>query len=195
MIDIGVYDAAIAPDGCVGYNGDNQGITAGCQDTYGRNLQCQWIDITGVPDGIYDLVLTTNPEQEIEELNYDNNSATVRIILAAGEVRVVAEELRCEDGRDDGDGLVDCDDPDCELICELPPRLPALACPNEELQGALGSAVASGPEQPLSDVRDGGCTGQGRGEVGYLWTAPGMAGTCFTLLGRLPVWPVSSGRV
>ena len=121
VIDIGVYDEEIATDGCVGYNAQNQGITAGCQDTYGRGLQCQWIDITGLEDGTYDLIVITNPDAEIPELDYDNNSARVRIELVNGIVRVIGAEQSCNNGvDDDGNGLTDCDDPNCADICALP---------------------------------------------------------------------------
>lgn len=79
VIDIGVYDADLAPNGCRGYNGANQGITAGCQDTYSRDLQCQWIDVTDVPDGEYEVIITTNPEGQIDEVNLDNNAARARV--------------------------------------------------------------------------------------------------------------------
>ncbi|MCA9539304.1 MAG: hypothetical protein KC620_10485, partial [Myxococcales bacterium] len=88
VIDIGVYDASIAVNGCRGYNANNQGITAGCQDTYSRGLQCQWIDITDVDDGLYELVVTTNPEGDIAELSYDNNSARVRFNLEGDSVQL-----------------------------------------------------------------------------------------------------------
>ncbi len=78
VIDSGVYDPEIAVRGCRGYNPREQGITAGCQDTYGRTLPCQWIDVTGVPDGVYDVVVTTNPDRVIPEAHYGNNSSRVR---------------------------------------------------------------------------------------------------------------------
>ncbi len=81
VIDIGVWDRALAPNGCRGYNGQDQGISAGCQDTYSRSLRCQWIDITDVPDGEYEVVVTTNPDGVIEETNLRNNSARVRVRL------------------------------------------------------------------------------------------------------------------
>lgn len=173
VIDIGVYDPEIAVDGCRGYNARNQGITAGCQDTYGRHLQCQWVDVTDVPDGIYDLVVTTNPEGRFAELNHENNAAAVRVRLVGDAVVILAEERLCADGLDDdGDGAVDCDDPDCDALCALPPRDPANVCPADDLGGALGEAVAFGPEQPVADGLDGLCAGRGRGEVAMTWTAP-----------------------
>ena len=89
VVDLGVYDPHLAPQGCRGYGGQNQGITVGCQDTYSRNLQCQWIDITEVPDGLYELVVQTNPDRLIEELDYTNNEARVRLRLEAGGIQLV----------------------------------------------------------------------------------------------------------
>ena len=173
VIDIGVYDSDLAPDGCRGYNGENQGITVGCQDTYGRNLQCQWIDITDVPDGLYDLVVVTNPDNELVELNYENNTARVRIQLSDGDLRIIRWEAHCDDGLDDdGDGAVDCDDPDCEEICALPPRDPPTPCPDEDLGRRTGPEAFRAPERPAADRLNAFCAGQGRGEVALTWTAP-----------------------
>jgi lysyl oxidase-like protein 2/3/4 len=91
VIDIGVYDSEIAPNGCVGYNSRNQGITAGCQDTYSRSLQCQWVDITDIEDGSYRLSVITNPRGIIRELNQENNSATITVEINGDQV-IVREE-------------------------------------------------------------------------------------------------------
>lgn len=66
------------------YTCGNMGITAGCRDTYGSSLACQWIDITNVPAGEYYLVVRTNWDQAPDnlgryELRYDNNWAQVCI--------------------------------------------------------------------------------------------------------------------
>ena len=89
VFDSEVYDSSIAPNGCNGYGCSNQGITAGCSDIYSSALQCQWIDVTGLPDGVYDLIVTTNPEQEIPEITFNNNSATVRVRLQGESVTVL----------------------------------------------------------------------------------------------------------
>lgn len=89
VVDIGVYDPEIAVDGCRGYGGGNQGITAGCQDTYSRGLTCQWIDVTGVPDGEYDVVVTTNPDGLITELDTENNAARVRVRMQGDNLQIV----------------------------------------------------------------------------------------------------------
>ncbi len=91
VIDIGVYDPEIAVNGCVGYNARNQGITAGCQDTYSRNLQCQWVDVTGIADGEYELRVTTNPLSQLFELSYENNAASVRVRMTGDVLDIIDE--------------------------------------------------------------------------------------------------------
>jgi hypothetical protein len=56
-----------------------QGIQVGWQDVYSKTLDCQWLDVTGVPAGAYKLRVTINPEQIIEESDYSNNAATVPV--------------------------------------------------------------------------------------------------------------------
>ena len=89
VIDIGVYDESIAPNGCVGYSSRNQGITAGCQDTYSRSLQCQWVDVTDLEDGTYRLSVITNANRVIRELDYSNNSATIIVNIDGNTVEVI----------------------------------------------------------------------------------------------------------
>lgn len=55
------------------YSCSFQGISKGWADTYGRSLDCQWIDITDVPAGDYTLRISINPERILPESNYDNN--------------------------------------------------------------------------------------------------------------------------
>jgi hypothetical protein len=56
-----------------------QGISAGWADVYHRGLDCQWIDITGVPSGRYVLEVQINPAHVIREHNYSNNSARTEV--------------------------------------------------------------------------------------------------------------------
>jgi hypothetical protein len=60
---------------------NNQGITVGWADIYSDNLECQWLDITGVPDGLYWLRLTVNPEKKFPESNYGNNEVVQLITI------------------------------------------------------------------------------------------------------------------
>jgi hypothetical protein len=74
---------------CATYDCDYQGISAGCADVYTPDLDCQWVDITDVAPGTYQLVVTVNTERSLREQSFENNSATVSIEISADTVRVV----------------------------------------------------------------------------------------------------------
>jgi len=52
------------------YNCGDMGISAGCYDAYGVGTQCQWIDITNVPDGDYRLAAIINQHHLPDALNH-----------------------------------------------------------------------------------------------------------------------------
>lgn len=56
-----------------------QGISAGFTDYYGPKLPDQWVDVTDVPTGEYELVLTSDPDNVMVESDETNN--TVRFPL------------------------------------------------------------------------------------------------------------------
>ena len=66
-----------------GFDCDRQGITRGWQDVYDKSLDCQFLDVTGVPPGRYNLKVTVNPDQLLRESNYGNNSVTVVVRIPA----------------------------------------------------------------------------------------------------------------
>lgn len=66
-----------------GYDCDYQGISAGWEDIYPKDLDCQWLDITALPGGTYTLRITVNPLRVFEEANYANNTATVTVLIPA----------------------------------------------------------------------------------------------------------------
>ena len=74
---------------CGRYDCDYQGIGVGCADVYTPDLACQWVDITDVAAGTYELVVTVNTENVIREADTDNNSASVTIEILADAVRVI----------------------------------------------------------------------------------------------------------
>jgi len=74
--------AALAGAGTQKFTCDFQGITVGWEDMYDKSLDCQWLDITGVPDGDYVLRVVCNPEGVFVESNYDNNFATASVTLS-----------------------------------------------------------------------------------------------------------------
>jgi hypothetical protein len=76
------------------YNCGNQGITAGWADLYGRGLDCQWIDITGLPGGNYQFRVSVNDSHTIvTESNYDNNTAVLKIHINPPGTREIVPEV------------------------------------------------------------------------------------------------------
>jgi hypothetical protein len=63
------------------YDCYNQGIQAGWSDLYGNTLDCQWLDITEVPAGAYQLKVSLNPSRELQEVTFDNNTATIPVTI------------------------------------------------------------------------------------------------------------------
>jgi hypothetical protein len=60
----------------------NQGISAGWADVYDKRLDCQYVDITGLPSGHYTLEVEVNSDRVLPESNYRNNSTTVPVKVA-----------------------------------------------------------------------------------------------------------------
>lgn len=74
-----------------------QGTSIGYTDRYPANFHGQNVDLSGVPSGDYILVHRANPEQLLEELDYTNNAASLRIRLSwAGPVPDVRTLRICE---------------------------------------------------------------------------------------------------
>ena len=63
------------------YGGGDQGIQHGWYDAYTAGLQCQWIDITGMAPGDYQLQVEVNPAHSFVEGNYDNNTTTISVTI------------------------------------------------------------------------------------------------------------------
>jgi hypothetical protein len=73
------------------------GLTAGWVDLYEADLPDQWVDVTGVPDGIYYLVVTGDPHDvylEADDATRANNRVWVKLeLLDQGrQVRVMAPD-------------------------------------------------------------------------------------------------------
>ncbi len=77
-----VMDLECSDGGTAQYNCGNQGISNQCGDIYDASLQCQWIDITDLPEGEYILVVKVNWDQSPDALgrvesDFENNWAQV----------------------------------------------------------------------------------------------------------------------
>ncbi len=60
---------------------DNQGILGGWSDIYASGLDCQWLDVTDLPAGDYDLTAIVNSGRRIHESDYTNDSATIPVTI------------------------------------------------------------------------------------------------------------------
>lgn len=60
---------------------ESQGIQHGWADVYGNDLDCQWIDITDLPAGNYQISVTLNPTRTFEEMSFDNNTTVVPVVI------------------------------------------------------------------------------------------------------------------
>ena len=65
------------------------GISAGWADVYNWFLADQYIEVSGVPDGIYVLETVANPARTVQETTADDNTARVRIRLEGDTVELV----------------------------------------------------------------------------------------------------------
>jgi hypothetical protein len=79
------------------------GISAGRGDDYAYDVDFQWLDLTRVRSGVYDVVNTVNEDRTLLEKDYGNNSSSIavsirwpggaqsapKVITAAPEVRLL----------------------------------------------------------------------------------------------------------
>ncbi len=72
---------AYGPGPSGGYDCDFQGISPGWGDDYPAFLDGQWIDVTGVPSGDYEIVVTVDPAGRIPEHGGAPNVVTVPVHL------------------------------------------------------------------------------------------------------------------
>lgn len=132
------------------YDCGHQGIQRGWADTYGADLDCQWIDITDVAPGTYTIEVRLNPDRLIPENHYEDNVVRVTIQLEEQSVPTDA----CAKG-EDGPGR------ECGWAVAA-----NLACTPGEMVTVGARAAATGP---ASGTR---CSGSARG-----WTTPASRAT------------------
>jgi hypothetical protein len=65
------------------YTCSEQGISSGWSDVYGNDLDCQWLDVTGLEPGDYQLYIAVNSERLFHEMSFENNDATIQLTLTA----------------------------------------------------------------------------------------------------------------
>ncbi|MCS7477277.1 lysyl oxidase family protein [Umezawaea endophytica] len=58
-----------------------EGISVGAGDDHRYDVDHQWLDVTHVASGVYDLVHTVNPDRTFLEKDYANNSSSVSLSI------------------------------------------------------------------------------------------------------------------
>jgi hypothetical protein len=79
LLDSFQFDPAANP--APAFDCDFQGLQAGWADVYSRGLDCQWVDVTDVPDGAYTLEVEVNPARVIVESDYTNNVVSIPVVI------------------------------------------------------------------------------------------------------------------
>ena len=78
------------------------GISRGWYDFYESGLTDQYVDVDGLPDGLYELVASADPLKTLDELDETDNQSSLLIELKGGDVEVVEERghYRVQDADD-----------------------------------------------------------------------------------------------
>jgi CelD/BcsL family acetyltransferase involved in cellulose biosynthesis len=79
--DVEQYPADPAPQPSMPFSCTNQGLHVGWEDVYPNDIDCQWVDITGVPAGNYVLKVSINTAGYLPESDYTNDSATAAVTI------------------------------------------------------------------------------------------------------------------
>jgi lysyl oxidase len=66
------------------YSCEDQGIQPGWSDLYGNALDCQWLDITDITPGDYQIEVSLNPSRAFEEISFENNVSRVPVVIPPG---------------------------------------------------------------------------------------------------------------
>ena len=85
-------------------SGAVQGISVGWGDKYGYQLAGQEIDVTGLLDGNYKLIIEINPFRHLVESNYADNTSEVIVRLENGTAFIVQDEESSGPGNGNGRG-------------------------------------------------------------------------------------------
>jgi len=72
-----------------------QGMSVGWGDTYGSHLPGQSIDLTGLPDGDYKLVIEADPKKRLLEINNSDNTSCVLLHISVTNLTLNVDSAGC----------------------------------------------------------------------------------------------------
>ena len=123
VMDLGGAISSEAPEGAnypsctFTYGCSIMGISAGCSDTYGSGIACQWVDVTDLDDGEYVLAVSSNMETDnyvpMYEIDFSNN---VVYVLFEIETNSEGETVVLSASEFDGSSISDVCTPDINLV-------------------------------------------------------------------------------
>jgi hypothetical protein len=188
------------------YQCDFQGISRGWYDSYGSGLDCQWIDVTDVPPGEYDLQVRVNPDRNVRELDYDNNDLTLRVTVpsfdmsaACGPNDAAGPDRNCDwrvgfTGECDPGELVDagCQQAGADCAQAVCPEQPFMRVCAGDAQSCLPRTQLAGSQNdcgtcPQTSFR---CPAEGAYTVWVAAPDPGLDATCDVAVTRRPEPPI-----
>jgi hypothetical protein len=71
----------VAPTPAQRFDCTYQGLHVGWEDIYPNDIDCQWIDVTGLPSGQYVLSIQINIGHYLPESNFDNNETHIPVTI------------------------------------------------------------------------------------------------------------------
>ncbi|XP_046372100.2 lysyl oxidase homolog 2-like [Haliotis rufescens] len=84
--DSACQDGVVPKFDCVGFR--DQGLSVNCSDNYMYDIDCQWIDITGIKPGQYRFQMEVNPTLMVAESDFDNNVASCELWYSGYNARI-----------------------------------------------------------------------------------------------------------
>jgi len=72
-----------------------QGMSVGWGDTYGSQLAGQSIDLTGLPDGVYKLIIEADPKKRLLEINDSDNTSCVLLHISVVNLSLNVDSAGC----------------------------------------------------------------------------------------------------
>ncbi len=118
LIDFAQYEPDAGPGKYPLMDG-TQGISMGWEDIYDGHLDCQWVDITGLASGDYQLEIHINFAEVFDELDFANNLVTIPVTITDMDTgpTEAPPEWTCDPNFYDTNDGCDCGcgafDPDC----------------------------------------------------------------------------------
>lgn len=103
ILDLAVFDSSLPgfpPGGQFNScSSTTQGLSVGWMDIYSKELDGQWIDITGLPNGEYWLEAEVDPEGNFLESNEGNNVGRIKVNIGSGSSTILPDAYENNNSR------------------------------------------------------------------------------------------------